>query len=102
MTLLYGSPDRESIIFRDELLDIERGGAPPLKVVHVLEKPDPNWAGGGFIDLEKIRRFSPGGLSDKGFYIVGPAALSEKSIRHLRAMGVRNSRIHTELFSFLD
>lgn len=103
VTLLYGSPDRESIIFHDELLDIERGGAPPLKVVHVLEKPDPNWAGErGFIDLEKIRRFSSGGLSDKGFYIVGPAALSEKSIRNLRAMGVRNSRIHTELFSFLD
>jgi len=103
VTLLYGNLDRESIIFHDELLDIERGGTPPLRVVHVLEKPDPNWAGErGFIDLEKIRRYCGDGLSGKGFYIVGPAALNDKSVRNLRAMGVRNARIHSELFSFLD
>lgn len=103
VTLLYGNRDRESIVFYKELREIERGGHPALKVVHVLEHPGKDWTGErGFIDREKIEKYCRDGLSGRSFYIVGPPVLTKKIIRDLRALGVRDSRIHTEIFSFLD
>ncbi len=103
VTLLYGNPDRESIVFYHELQDIEREGYPPLKVVHVLQNPEEGWTGEtGYIDKEKIKKYCGENLSQKGFYVVGPPVLIDKSIQNLRALGVEDSRIHMEIFSFLD
>jgi predicted ferric reductase len=103
VALLYGNPDRESIVFYQELRQIELGGHPALKVVHVLEHPGEDWTGErGFIDREKIEKYCKDSLSEKSFYIVGPPVMTKKTLRNLKALGVRDSRIHTEIFSFLD
>jgi len=103
VTLLYGNPDRSSIVFHDELGEIERGGHPALKVVHVLESPGEEWTGeSGYIDSEKIVKYCGRDLSGKAFYIVGPPVLIEKTVGGLRALGVPDARIRLEIFSFLD
>lgn len=103
VTLLYGNPDEDSIVFKEELRSIEEGEHPSLKLVHVLQDPADDWTGErGFVDREKIKKYCGENLSDKGFYIVGPAALIEKSIQNLHSLGVKDSKIHLEIFSFLD
>jgi len=103
VTLLYGNPDKDSIVFDQELRDIEQGGHPSLKVIHILQEPDKDWTGeSGYIDREIIEKYCGENLSEKGFYVVGPPALIEKSIQNLRDLGVKESHIHLELFSFLD
>jgi len=103
VTLLYGNPDRDSIVFHEELREIEQGEFPSLGVVHVLQEPGEEWQGeSGFIDKEKIQKYCGDNISRKGFYVVGPPVLIEKTVRNLRGLGVRDSRIHMEIFSFLD
>jgi len=103
VTLLYGNPDRKSIVFYEELGKIELGGYPLLNVVHVLQEPEKDWRGEtGFIDRQKLQKYCGGNISAKGFYVVGPPALITKSIQNLRWMGVADGRIHMEIFSFLD
>lgn len=103
VTLLYGNPDRKSVVFYEEIEEIEQGGSPSLKVVHVLQNPEEGWTGEtGFIDLEKIREHCGENIFEKGFYVVGPPVLIEKSIQNLHELGVDDKRIHMEIFSFLD
>jgi predicted ferric reductase len=100
--LLYGNRRENDIVFKTELQEIEKGGHPALKIVHVLSNPDDTWNGEtGFIDPERILKYS-GELKDKGFYLCGPSGLVEKTIKNLHSHGVRDERIHVEIFSFLD
>lgn len=102
VVLLYGNPTEEAIVFRDELKSIESTGLKKLRVVHVIEKPGESWTGErGFIDENIIRKYT-GEVSDtKGYYVVGPAAMSENVIRSLHSIGVKDRQIHQEIFSFL-
>ncbi|MFW6150313.1 MAG: hypothetical protein ACOC6A_02145 [Chloroflexota bacterium] len=83
--------------------DIEAGGRPPVTVVHVLSRPQAGWTGeSGLIDLEKIRRHCGEDLGDSGFYVVEPPGLRDATMKNLRELGVKDDRIHVEIFSFLD
>lgn len=100
--LLYGNRKEEEIVFKGELEEIERGEYPDLKLIHVLDKPGESWDGErGYIDREKIEKFC-GNLRKKGFYISGPSGLIDATIKNLKALGVKDNRIHIEIFSFLD
>ena len=99
--LLYGNRREEEIVFKDELKEIEEGGHPALKVVHVLSNPDENWKGAtGYIDREKIQKYCAE-LVGKGFYTSGPPGLVKATIKNLRDLRVNDNQIHTEIFSFL-
>jgi predicted ferric reductase len=103
VTLLYGNPNQDSIVFREELEGMEKGEFPSLKVMHVLSNPIKDWDGEkGYIDREKIEKYCGDNLSQKGFYVVGPPLLIKNSIQSLRDMGVKDKQIHMEIFSFLD
>lgn len=103
VTLLYGSPDKKSVVFYDELRDIERGDFPELTFIPVLEKPEKDWQGeSGYVDKEKIQKYVDTNKEQMGFYLVGPPPLLYKSIDNLHALGVKDKRIHMEIFSFLD
>jgi ferredoxin-NADP reductase len=102
VVLLYGNRQEKDIVFKTELAEIEKGGNPVLKVVHVLSGAVESWQGeSGYIDQEKIEKHC-GDLEGKAFYVCGPPRLVEKTIKNLRSLGVRDKRIHVELFSFLD
>lgn len=102
VVLLYGNRREEEIVFKDELKEIEEGGHPALRVIHVLSNSDENWRGAtGYIDREKIKKYC-GDLKGKGFYISGPPGLVKATIKNLRDLEVGDERMHIEIFSFLD
>ncbi len=102
VALLYANRRETDIVFKNELEEIEKGGHPVLKVVHVLSKPGESWNGEtGFIDRDTIQKYC-GEVKDKGFYLCGPPGLVDKTIKNLRGLGVNDKHIHVEIFSFLD
>jgi ferredoxin-NADP reductase len=99
--LLYGNRREEEIVFKDELKEIERGGHPALKVIHVLSNPGENWSGAtGYIDREKIQKYCTD-LKGKGFYTSGPPGLVKATVKNLLDLSMEDRRIHMEIFSFL-
>ena len=100
--LLYANKTEEDIVFRRELHEIAAGIRPRLKIIHVLSEAGVGWQGeSGFIDSGKIERYC-GTLAGKAFYLCGPEGLVDGIIRILRTKGVRDNRIHREIFSFVQ
>jgi len=100
--LLYANKDEGEICFKKELVAIEKGRYPRLKVVHCLSSPATGWKGEtGRIDRERIEQYCGKDIGKKAFYICGPPGLLEATIATLRALGVPDGRMHIEIFSFL-
>ncbi|MBD3235251.1 MAG: oxidoreductase [Candidatus Eisenbacteria bacterium] len=101
--LIYGNQDEAQILFREELDEIASREHPRLRVVHVIDNPDPDWDGErGRIDEKMIRRLCGSDLTGKAFYLCGSAGLTQAAIRILRGLDVPDSAIRLEVFSFLD
>ena len=96
--LLYGNRTEEDIVFRQELAEIEAGGVPRLRVIHILSRPPESWWGEmGRVDREKIERLC-GDIAGKAFYVCGPPSMMRDTLRALRSLGVARSRLHYEYF----
>ena len=98
--LLYGNVAEQDIVFRKELEEIAAAGAPRLTVVHVLAKSVEAWKGErGFVNAETIRKYVPGDLAGKAFYLCGPPPMMAALIGSLSTMGVPPARIRFERFA---
>lgn len=101
--LIYANKAEEQIFFREELEAFEKGSILNLRLVHVLEKPSEEWTGySGFVNREIIEEYCSEGLNHSGFYVVGPDPMREAVIGALGEMGVKDKRIHIEVFRFVD
>ncbi|MBI4772687.1 MAG: ferric reductase-like transmembrane domain-containing protein [Deltaproteobacteria bacterium] len=101
--LVYANREKSRIVFRKELSEIEAGGHPRLKVVHVLSRPNEGWQGEtGHVDGEKIERLCGEDLGEKTFYVCGPPPMLKAVVAALKNMHVRDKRIRVEIFSFLE
>ncbi|MCH8525196.1 MAG: ferric reductase-like transmembrane domain-containing protein, partial [Balneolales bacterium] len=83
VTLLYGNPRLEEVLFYDELNDLQ--SRLNLKVVHFLEDdvPDEDGFEKGFITKDHIDRYLPNDENRYAYYTCGPAPLmniAEKSL----------------------
>jgi predicted ferric reductase len=98
--LLYGSKDRESITFREELEELK--ARLDLTVVHVLANPPAGWTGEqGFIDAEMFKRHLPPPYSDHEYFICGPGVMMDAIEKALSEMGVPMAKYHSERYSFV-
>ena len=98
--LLYGSKDRESITFREELEVLK--ARLDLTVVHVLANPPADWTGEqGFINAEVFKRHLPPPYSDHEYFICGPGVMMDAIEKALGEMGVPMSKYHSERYSFV-
>jgi predicted ferric reductase len=96
--LLYANRTASDIVFRNELEQIEAGGFPCLKTIHILSRPSDDWAGPcGRLDPAALRSFC-GSLSGKAFFICCPPKMTSGLIRGLVVAGVSPNRIHTDHF----
>jgi len=101
--LVYANREESRIVFRKELSEIEAGGHPRLKVIHVLSKPNEGWQGEtGHVDGEKIERLCGKDLGGKTFYVCGPQSMLKAIVAALKSRHVPDERIRVEIFSFLD
>jgi predicted ferric reductase len=96
----YGNPTWDTIIFRDELAELEKQ-MDCLTVVHVLERPPENWEGEkGFISAEILARHLPGDYKQWEFifFLCGPMPMIEAVEGALLELDVEQTHIFSEKY----
>lgn len=115
--LLYGNKNEDTIIFKNELDQLEKKYAGQLVVEHTLSKPNREKAGGlkglfskgkmswtglvGRIDGPKIDKFladHPKQSIEANYYVCGPGAMIDTIIDHLERKSIDKKFLHTEHF----
>jgi 3-ketosteroid 9alpha-monooxygenase subunit B len=91
--LLYANRDRASIIFRDEIAELEKRHPDRLRVVHRLDVEH------GFPDAAAVRAFAEG-ARDADCYVCGPAPFMDLVERELTELGVPAERLFIERFEY--
>jgi predicted ferric reductase len=99
VTLIYASRELDDILFAPELIAMEAGQFPKLKVILVLSQAPSRWAGEtGRVDVPRLEKWCQG-LEDKAFYMCCPPQMNDELIRGLLKRGVSPRRIHCDYFS---
>lgn len=97
LTFFYGNPTWDSIIYREELEDLER--QLNLNLVHVLERPPEGWEGeSGFINADVLRRHLPANYKECTFFLCGPLPMIEAVEAALDKVEVAPTNIYSEQY----
>lgn len=97
VVLFYAANDYSRTIYRDELAEWQQ--AMDLKVVYVLEHPEPEDAAErGRLSTEILRRHLPAGVEWCQFLVCGPNPMMDAVEHLLGELGVPPDRIHSERF----
>ncbi len=98
--LFYGSPDWESVTFREELERLSQVLA--LTVVHTLDDPPEHWSGEvGFVGPEMLRRHLPEPFVRLQVFACGPLAMMDAVEDACASLGLPDERVHTERFEMV-
>jgi len=99
VTLFYGSRSEPTIIYREQIAELERV-CDWLTVVHALSQPGSGWQGErGRVDIELLdRHLGPDDLAGRTFFVCGPAALYRAMLVGLGERGVSRRHIRVESF----
>jgi 3-ketosteroid 9alpha-monooxygenase subunit B len=91
--LLYANRDTESVIFAEDLGELERSHPGRLEVVHHLDVES------GFVHSDTVTQFV-GADVDADFYVCGPAPFMDIVEDALALLHVPSDRVFIERFSF--
>lgn len=98
--LIHASQDADSMLFREELAELER--ELPLTLVHVLDDAPDGWEGeSGKVDAELLRRCLPGHLAGLPCYLCGPEPMADALEPALSALGVPARNLYCERFDMV-
>ncbi len=93
----YGNPSWETIIYREELTQLEE--ALNLKIVHVLENPPEGWEGeSGFITLDIMKRHLADADEDRTYFLCGPLPMIDAVEDALEALGAAQNLVYIERY----
>jgi predicted ferric reductase len=99
-TLILASADIDSIAFREDIEELERGL--DLTVVHVLRNAPPDWTGEtGYVTADTLQRHLPGGHSRYQYFVCGTATFMTEMEHAIVAVGVPFENVHTERFDMV-
>ena len=99
LTLLYGSRNKDNILFFDELAALEKA-CPKFRVVHVLSDKDAKAGKGfekGFITAELIRKYAPAD-APYSVFLCGPQQMYEFVDKELAKLDLERKFIRHEMF----
>ena len=96
IVMVYANRDENSVIFKDELQDLQRKNPDRLTVVHWLESVS------GIPTAEMIGNLLQPVAAKRHSYICGPAPFMETVKNGLRRSGADMHLIHTEVFSSIE
>ena len=102
LSLLYANRDLESAACREEIEQLK--SRLNLRVVHVLEKPSPDWQGErGFINADVLARNLPEDRRKDYFeiFICGPKPMMDAVEAALTKLGVHLGDFHSERFDLV-
>jgi predicted ferric reductase len=98
VVLIYGSPEWEQVICREELEELEEEMT--LKVVHVLERAPVGWQGEvGQIDQDVLLRHLPRDTAGVEYFVCGPEPMMDLVEPFLLERGVNLRRLNSERFN---
>jgi predicted ferric reductase len=94
---IYGSKNEENIIYYKELKELTN--KLKLKIVHILEEPDPEWTGyQGLITYEILDKELPVNREEATYFICGPLAMIALVEKLLGKFDVPAKRINSEKY----
>lgn len=99
LTLLYGSRNKDNILFFDELAALEKA-CPKFKVVHVLSDKDAKAGKGfekGFLTAELIQKYAPAD-APYSVFLCGPQQMYEFVDKELEKLSLERKFIRHEMF----
>jgi len=97
LTFFYGNPTWESVIYREELEELEN--KLNLNLVHVLEKPPEGWEGeSGFVTAEILRRHLPEDYKESTFFMCGPLPMIDAVEGALKENDVPPTQVFSEQY----
>ncbi len=98
MTLLYGSRNSQSILFKDELDELEKK-CDKLKVVHILsdEHSDDEGFEKGYITSDLIKKYAPEN-ENYSVFLCGPQQMYEFVDKELEKLSLEKKYIRHEMF----
>ncbi len=99
LTLLYGSRNKDNILFFDELAALEKE-CPRFKAVHVLSDADAEAGEGfekGFITAELIQKYAPAD-APYSVFLCGPQQMYAFVDKELEKLGLERKFIRHEMF----
>lgn len=95
--LLYAATNWDRVVYKDELLALER--SMNLKIVWVFEQPDADFQGErGRLSRDILQRHLPQHFGYYQYFICGPNPMMDAVERLLADVGVPDGRIHSERF----
>ncbi len=102
--LYYGSADEEGIMFRDELIEIQKKYGERFRLVFTINTAGADWKGlTGMINssdlLKLVREIPSNKINDTEFFICGPVEMMENVRKDLNGMNIDQSKIHIEYFT---
>ena len=93
LTILFGSRTEKSIMFKDELDQIQKA-TDKVKVIHVLSDENVSGFEHGFIDADLISRYAPG---DYSLFVCGPEAMYRFIEKEIPKLGIPAERVRLEV-----
>ncbi len=99
LTLLYGSRNRENVLFFDELAEIEKK-CDKIKVIHVFSDSDAELTEGaekGFITADLVKKYAPEN-HNYSVFICGPQQMYEFLDKELEKLNLEKKYIRHEMF----
>jgi len=97
MFFFYGNPTWESIIYREELEELEK--KLNLELVHVLEKPPEWWEGeSGFITADILKRYLDENYKEATYFLCGPLPMIEAVEGALHKIHVPSIKVFSEQY----
>ncbi|MBS7546943.1 ferredoxin--NADP reductase [Dietzia massiliensis] len=96
IVMVYANRDEKSVIFKDELQELQRNNPDRLTVVHWLESVS------GIPTAEMVGNLLQPVAAKRHSYICGPAPFMETVKNGLRRSGADMHLIHTEVFSSIE
>jgi ring-1,2-phenylacetyl-CoA epoxidase subunit PaaE len=101
--LVYANRDEDSVIFKNQLADLEATNA-NLKVINTYDTPTGPWMGHrGFLTKDKVSEIARQELGLNypvaQYYTCGPSPMMDVVVEGLKTIGVRDENIHTEYFT---
>lgn len=93
LTVLFGSRNEESILFKNEFEAISKA-CPKVKVIHILSDEDKTGYEHGFITAEIIKKYSQDVSS---IFICGPEAMYRFVEKEVNKLGLKQKYVRREL-----
>lgn len=95
LTILFGSRDENSILFKKELDDIA-AVCPKVKVVHVLSEQKKKGYENGFITAKLIQKYAPEN-EPYSVFLCGPEAMYRFAAKEIDTLGLERKYVRREL-----